>query len=362
MPSMGVLGAIKGGTSAFGSYLNDELAQQRAIALEELRTTNNRETNRINNEQRFKNAQTLQDLADKSPTANKRDYQLLIDAGVSPEDAMARVFPGRAATSPRSNQGVEPWMVDLADEQGNPVIGADGNPRQKQIGYRYLDPQGVPQQVRFNAQGQPGPGMDTPIPPDAIKFLEDNPGLWPRFQEWYGEEAAEQYRPEQFKEGAGTPGTDRPVEPSPAPPQAQAPVDSQQVMGGPQETAQAAPPPQAAPQAAPQQTAAPPQAAAPSYQEAMMRQAQPAQEAMISLTEMAKGAFGDQMKDFSEVEDTQMNRAQPGDLARVQEMLARNGGDLSRLPERLLRVYMKSLPRNSEQYAQIEQMLEKRNA
>lgn len=63
MPSMGLLGAISGASQGLGKYLNDELAAQRQMALEEKRSNLRREDSRVDAEMRDRMARERQEMA-----------------------------------------------------------------------------------------------------------------------------------------------------------------------------------------------------------------------------------------------------------------------------------------------------------
>lgn len=99
MSRMGFLGAVGGAAKGFSAFLTEEQKQRRAQALEELRTTNRRETNRIDAEQR----NTLATGRDAARAKSARELENLRQEGRLDELEFQRDNPTTQSTAMQSN-------------------------------------------------------------------------------------------------------------------------------------------------------------------------------------------------------------------------------------------------------------------
>lgn len=92
MPSMGMLGAISGGAQGFTMALKEQMEEARAIRLEELRTKNSRETNKIDADQRHGQRLAEMEVGNKQDLSKleKGHQYSLAQLKQSDEDARAR--------------------------------------------------------------------------------------------------------------------------------------------------------------------------------------------------------------------------------------------------------------------------------
>jgi hypothetical protein len=212
MPSLGALGAIGGAAKGFESFLTEDLKNQRAMKLEELKTTNRRETNKIDAEMRnemamgrestraanqlsleelrSQNQLSLEETRQGAPTSNMQDLQALQELGV--EDAVDRVY--RPPSSYNSSGAPNPYAkIDVAsepvlDERGEPKINMiTGEPIERTTGFNVLGKDGSAQFIEL-----PQP-IDVPSyvvevmvnPPEGANIEE----MTQQFINEYGEDA-----------------------------------------------------------------------------------------------------------------------------------------------------------------------------
>jgi hypothetical protein len=217
MPSMGVLGAIAGGAKGFSGYLSAEQEQKRQIALEELRTTNRRETNKIDAEMRNDmslgrleksnelmmgrqeqaNELSLQRMAKEAElrqsqlgggtgTALQQNIQFLMQPveqgglGLPQEEALA-------IASPRATQGKSrnEFISDIVSSMSRSDI-LDVNEITDRAS-RFAD-------FVYGSEGGQPPAVGVQAPPEAVQMLMQNPSdqMRRQFDEVFGPGASDQ--------------------------------------------------------------------------------------------------------------------------------------------------------------------------
>ena len=125
--NLGVIGAIGGAASGFEAYISEEQKLKRQEKMENLRTTNRRESDRLQEEMRQGNRKEMEDIRagnnislenlrsenriaeqtsnneqiDARPTTQQKNLQTLIEQGVAPADAVKKIWPdaGRSGSS-----------------------------------------------------------------------------------------------------------------------------------------------------------------------------------------------------------------------------------------------------------------------
>ena len=150
---MGVLGAVSGGASAISDMVLMDMKEAKETRLETLRTENNRETNRINNEQRHdfsmtelkergeieataastaqgydqENLRLEQRLEDEAPTDDMKNARAAVEAGIPEEVAYGGM--GAASKDPAKVSTIKYYQelghskeeaVRLANQQAQP--------------------------------------------------------------------------------------------------------------------------------------------------------------------------------------------------------------------------------------------------
>jgi len=127
MPSMGMLGAISGGAQGLNMAFKEQMEEARAVRLEELRTKNSRETNKIDADQRHGQRMSEMEVGnqqDLSKLEKGHEYSLA-QLKQSDEDARARMSQEDAAARARS---MDDRAADRADEAGyEDWVDKDGN-------------------------------------------------------------------------------------------------------------------------------------------------------------------------------------------------------------------------------------------
>lgn len=144
--NLGLVGAIGGAAKGFDSYITEEQAMQRQQRLENLKTRNARETNNLNNKQRHSQSVELQGIKNKDdisltemrnkarmdevnaisgrPTTGQANMQTLIEQGLTPEQAIDRIFPkgGRTGSSQLDVQrdAFKSMVRDMIDSGSTP--------------------------------------------------------------------------------------------------------------------------------------------------------------------------------------------------------------------------------------------------
>jgi hypothetical protein len=214
MASLGALGAIGGAAKGFSSFLEADLAQQREMKLEELKTTNRRETNRMDaemrnemalgredvsqknrlslEEMRNKNALSMEETRQSAPTSNQRDLQTLQELGL--EDAVDRVYPKASST-----QGTPYAKIDMAEEN---IVGPDGKDVQNEItgeyekrvtGFNVLDKNGNAQFIALPSTSEvPRHVADVLVSPPEGANIEEIEAAF--LKEFNDPEALERFR------------------------------------------------------------------------------------------------------------------------------------------------------------------------
>lgn len=258
MASFGLLGAIGGAAQGAGQALQSQLEHDRKLRLEELRTSNTRETNRMSNEQRHEFSLAEQKASDELYRARQNDqnawalenrntgteYGRRIEElrGLMPEatnDELINIAYGRSGSDGpgRFASGSVKPITELT-----PATTPDGEliyeenslgermPKmvERTVGYSWLNSNGEAETSYIDGRGapQPAPGGATApggntAPPAALEFLEKNkknPDAVRQFKEKYG------YLPEGVSEPA--PSADQSADPAaPDSASADAPTD-----------------------------------------------------------------------------------------------------------------------------------------
>jgi hypothetical protein len=196
MPSLGMLGAIGGAAKGFESFLSEELAMQRREKLENLRTSNDRETNRLSNNQRHENRLAEIETQNKnsiSLTHLKQAGDLAVEQ-VRQQDDSASVEYMKYLTTPKEQGGAgltheqaleaqgrnsdpyrraQPIMEARVDEKGNPVYDGAGNPIEDFKGYQILEGGSIRFVPAAPMGGQPAPAGSSSNPLASVKSLDE---------------------------------------------------------------------------------------------------------------------------------------------------------------------------------------------
>lgn len=199
MASMGLLGAVKGGANGFDKFLSAELQAERQARLEELRTTNRRETLEMDRSERDRmareragqeNEMTLERL--KAIEDYKSDK-----TGVMTDDTYGGVVGQRnsvtnefkATPMPKSSAASQPNWERIEENYTDPETGESGT---RTTGFtdptngKFVDAKGRPEMKygwdQINTLMNANPGMTPEQAVQGIDWLIQNGKMTPPTQ------------------------------------------------------------------------------------------------------------------------------------------------------------------------------------